>query len=87
MCGAVLAPNKEQALVLFRRALEDASGACGEISVQTAQPRVDYINVYVAPRNIRIKQITAEDASIGPTAITSGEIITQVPSANLSPPC
>jgi hypothetical protein len=62
MCAAVLASNKKQALALFRRALEDATGAFGEIPVPTAQPAVEYINVYLAPRNIRIKEITAESA-------------------------
>jgi hypothetical protein len=62
MCGAVLACNKKQALALFRRALEDATGTSGEVPVRTAQPGVEYINVYVTASNIRIKEITAESA-------------------------
>ena len=62
MCGAVLARNKKQALVLFRRALEDATGAFGEVPVQPVQPRVEYINVYVTASNIRIKEINTERA-------------------------
>jgi hypothetical protein len=62
MCGAVLARNKKQALVLFRRALEDGTGAFGEVPIRTAQPAVECINVYFARRNIRIKEITAESA-------------------------
>ena len=62
MCGAVLAPNKKQALVLFRRALEDATGAFGGVPIQTARPRVEYINVYVTAHNIRIKEITVGSA-------------------------
>ena len=62
MCGAVLARNKKHALLLFRRALEDSTGAFGEVPVRTAQPGVEYINVYVTASNIRIKEITAESA-------------------------
>ena len=62
MCGTVQAPNKRQALVAFRRALEDATGAFGEVSVQTVEPGVECINVYITARNIRIKEINAESA-------------------------
>ncbi|MGO8735483.1 MAG: hypothetical protein ACLQVM_22110 [Terriglobia bacterium] len=62
LCGTVLAPNKKRALVLFRRALDDASGAFGEVPVQTGEPGVEYINVYITARNIRIEEINAEGA-------------------------
>jgi hypothetical protein len=58
----VLAPNKKRALVLFRRALEAATGEFEEVPVQTVQPEVEYINVYIAARNIRIKEINVEGA-------------------------
>jgi hypothetical protein len=57
MCGAVLARNKRHALLLLRRALEDATGAFGEVPIRTAEPGVEYINVYVVAPNIRIKEI------------------------------
>jgi len=62
MCGTVRAPNKKQALLLFRRALEERTGAFGEVPLQTTQPGVDYINVYITPRNIQIKEIDSETA-------------------------
>jgi len=62
LCGTVLAPNKRQALVVFRRALQNGTGAFGEVPVQTAEPGVEYINVYISARNIRIKEIDAESA-------------------------
>jgi hypothetical protein len=58
----VLAPNKRQALVAFRRALQNGTGAFGEVPVQTVAPGVEYINVYITARNIRIKEINAESA-------------------------
>ena len=58
----VFACNKKQALVLFRRALEDATGAFGEVPIRTGQPGVEYINVYITARNIRIEEINAERA-------------------------
>jgi hypothetical protein len=68
MCGAVLAPNKKQALALFRLALEDSTGASGEVPIRTARPGVEYINVYVTAGNIRIKEITAESPETDPRA-------------------
>ena len=62
LCGTVLAPNKRQALVVFRRALQNGTGAFGEVPVQTEDPGVEYINVYITARNIRIKEINAECA-------------------------
>ncbi len=62
MCGVVHAPGKKQALLLFRRVLEDRAGAFGEIPLQTAQPGVEYVNVYITPRNIKIKEINSEGA-------------------------
>lgn len=62
LCGTVLAPNKRQALVVFRRALEAATGEFGEVPVQTVRPEVEYINVYIAAGNIRINEINAESA-------------------------
>jgi hypothetical protein len=58
----VLAPNKRQALAVFRRALQNVTGAFGEVPVQTAERGVKYINVYITARNIRIKEINAESA-------------------------
>jgi hypothetical protein len=58
----VLAPNKRQALLVFRRVLENVAGAFGEVPVQTGEPGVEYINVYITARNIRIKEIDAERA-------------------------
>jgi hypothetical protein len=58
----VFAPNKRQALVVFRRALEDATGEFGEVPVQTGELRVEYVNVYITARNIRIKEIDDERA-------------------------
>jgi hypothetical protein len=58
----VLASNKRQALVAFRRALQNVTGAFGEVPVQTVEPGVEYINVYITARNIRIKEINAESA-------------------------
>ena len=60
LCGTVLAPNKRQALVVFRRALQNGTGAFGEVPVQTEDPGVEYINVYITARNVRIKEINAE---------------------------
>jgi len=62
LCGTVLAPNKRQALLVFRRVLENVAGAFGEVPVQTGEPGVEYINVYITARNIRIKEIDAERA-------------------------
>jgi hypothetical protein len=58
----VLASNKRQALVVFRRALQNGTGAFGEVPVQTVEPGVEYINVYITARNIRLKEINAECA-------------------------
>jgi len=60
LCGTVLASNKRQALVAFRRALQNVTGAFGEVAVQTVDPGVEYINVYITARNVRIKEINAE---------------------------
>jgi hypothetical protein len=69
ICGAVLARDKKHALLVFRRALEDTTGAFGEVPIRTAQPGVECINVYVTAANIRVKEITAESPETDPSAL------------------
>ena len=62
ICGTVLAPDKRHALLLFRRAFKDATGAFGEVPLDGKQTGIEYINVYIAPANIQIEDITSESS-------------------------
>ena len=60
MSGSPLAPNKRQALVVFRYVFEKVTGEFGEVALQTKEPEVEYMNVYITGRNVRIKEINVE---------------------------
>ena len=60
LCACVLADTKEEALAKLQHALENSTGALGEIRVQTGHEGVQYINVYISPENINVSEIERE---------------------------
>jgi len=57
LCARVAANSKQDALRKLRRALSDSTGAAGEINVAVASRKIEYIEFYVSPHNIRLADI------------------------------
>lgn len=59
VAGSVRARGRAEALRKVRRALSEAAGPFGEIPVRSSLGSVGYVNIYVAPENIRVRDIDA----------------------------
>ncbi len=60
LCARVRAETKQQAIAKLRGALERSVGAFDEVPLRTQHPDIEYINVYVSPRNIHGSDIDEE---------------------------
>ena len=63
LCARVTAKNKRDALEKLKSALQDSVGWFDEIPVRIKRPGIEYVNVYISPRNVRLTHI--EDVEVG----------------------